>query len=268
MSLQAQSVSVRFGGNGANNVLNDVTCQAAPRSVTALIGPNGSGKSTLLRCLAGALRPRAGNVLLDGEPILRLRAARRAARLAYVPQNNPVGFDFTVRELVRLGVSANPTVLPAKSTEERVARALDVLDLAPLAERSLLALSGGEQQRAAIARALAQDTPYLLLDEPTAHLDLRYQSALLDLMRRFARERGRAVLVVLHDLNHAAACADRLVLLDAGRVAAEGAPADVLTSDLLGHVYQTPVSVRPDSVTGRLLVSADLPGPVSPRPQI
>jgi len=253
MSLEAENIVVRFGRREA---VRSAGCAIVPGAVTVLIGPNGSGKSTLLRCLAGALTPSSGIVRLDGEELLRLRPVVRASHIAFVPQNSPVGFDFTVGELVRLGADTPPPphnngVSGRRSPRERAAHALAVLDLTHLAARSLLALSGGEQQRAAIARAVAQDTPYLLLDEPTAHLDLRHQSAVLGLLRRRARDDRRGVLVVLHDLNLAAAFADTLVLLDQGRVVASGTPADVLLSSLLGPVYQTEVHVTLHPATGR-----------------
>lgn len=253
MSLEAENIVVRFGRREA---VRNANCSVTPGTLTALIGPNGSGKSTLVRGLAGALAPQAGTVRLDGDDLLRLRPAVRAAHMAFVPQSSPVGFDFTVRELVQLGANAAragradaTAALARERLEDRVARALAALDLSHLAARSLLTLSGGEQQRAAIARAFAQDTPYLLLDEPTAHLDLRHQSAVLELLRRFAHDEGRGVLVVLHDLNLAAA-ADTLVLLDQGRVVARGTPSDVLTATRLGSVYQTNVHVLPHPVTG------------------
>ncbi len=254
MSLEAENVVVRFGRREA---VRNAGCSVAPGTLIVLIGPNGSGKSTLVRCLAGALTPVSGTVRLDGDDLARVRPAARASRIAFVPQSSLVGFDFTVGELVRLGADAPQGAKRGRrSAQERVAGALAALDLTHLAARSLLNLSGGEQQRAAIARAIAQNTPYLLLDEPTAHLDLRHQSAVLGLLRRLAHDEKCGVLVVLHDLNLAAAFADTLVLLDQGSVVASGSPGDVLTASLLGRVYQTNVHISTHPATGRPWVSA------------
>ena len=246
MSLVARDL---WAGYRRDTVVRAVSCTITPGQMTAVIGPNGSGKSTLVRCLARALPPRRGAVLLDGADLYALSPRKTAAYLAYAPQETAIGFDFTVRELVALGAERAAT--PTPPLAERVMQALRTLDLEPLAGRSLLTLSGGERQRAAIARALAQSTPYLLLDEPTAHLDLRHQIQLLHLLRRAAREQGRAVLVVLHDLNQAAGYADTLLLLQHGQILAQGAPPAVLTPEQLGQVYQTPVYVKRHPASGR-----------------
>jgi len=249
MSLVARDLTARYG---AATVLHDVNCSAVPGSFTALLGPNGSGKSTLLRCLAGALIPAAGAVLLDDVPLERVLPSRRAARIAHVPQHSPTGFAFTVGELVGIGAGAGHcSGNAAGAAAAAAARAITAMDLDPFVDRSLLTLSGGERQRATVARALAQNTPYLLLDEPTAHLDLRHQAGVLDLLRRKAQEDGRSVLAVLHDLNLAATYADRLVLISDGCVAASGTPDEVLTQATIELVYQTFVHVDVHPITKR-----------------
>jgi iron complex transport system ATP-binding protein len=252
MSLDAENLSVRYGAS-RTRALDGVSCTVArPSQITALVGPNGSGKSTLLRCLAGAQPPTGGRATLDGDDLRRLRPPALARRLAFVPQTSPIGFAFTVRELAALG---NPD-------PEQVEQALRAMDLWDLADRSLLTLSGGEQQRAAIARALAQDTPYLLLDEPTAHLDLRHQTQVLRLARHLAHEKGSAVLIVLHDLNQASAYADALVLLQRGQVVAAGDVSTVLKPDILGLVYQTSVYTHAHPITNRPWVTTGADEPV------
>ena len=241
MSLTARSLFFRYGTHA---LLQDIDLDVPPGAVLAIVGPNGSGKSTLLRCLAQALRPQGGQVLLDGEDLYALPPRRVARQVAFLPQDSPVGFGFTARELVSLGSAGG-------AAPGMVEASLEAMDLKDLAERSLLTLSGGERQRAAIARVLAQDTPYLLLDEPTAHLDLRHQSRLLQIVHAYAHERGRSVALVLHDLNHAAQIADRVALIHDGRVFAEGAPEQVFTADTLRHVYQTDVYIAADPATGR-----------------
>lgn len=238
MLLEARGVSAAYGHVP---VLRNADCRIAAGRLTALVGPNGSGKSTLLRCFAQGLPPQTGSILLDEQDLYRIRPREAAARLAYVPQENLAGFGFTIRELVALGAEAAPLRQSAVGSPERIERALRDLDLETLAGRSLLTLSGGERQRAFIARALAQDPDFLLLDEPTAHLDLRHQQRLLQRLRFAARREGKAVLVVLHDLNLAAHWADDLLLLSDGQIVAAGTPGAVLTPERLKTVYQTDV---------------------------
>lgn len=258
MTLEARSVFVGYGGTP---ILRDAACRIAAGNITVLVGPNGSGKSTLLRCLARGLTPQAGSILLDGQDLYALRPRRAAERLAYVPQENSAGFDFTVRELVALGAEAGPARDGTRSLRQQIEQALGDLDLEALAGRSLLTLSGGERQRAFIARALAQDTDFLLLDEPTAHLDLRHQQRLLQRLRQAAREGGKAVLIVLHDLNLAARWADAVLLLGEGRIVAAGTPTVVLTPERLRAIYQTNVYVPRLPLGGQPWV---LPLPASP----
>ena len=241
MSLTARSLSFRYGSHA---LLQDIDLDLPQGGVLAIVGPNGSGKSTLVRCLAQALRPQGGQVLLDGQDLYTLPPRLVARRVAFLPQESPVGFGFTARELASLGT-------PGGAHSGPVEAALHAMDLSALAERSLLTLSGGERQRAAVARVLAQDTPYLLLDEPTAHLDLRHQTRLLQIVRALAHDRNKSVAVVLHDLNHAAQTADRVALIHGGRILAEGAPEQVFTIDILRHAYQTDVFITTDPATGR-----------------
>lgn len=228
-------MTVRYGGTAA---LADVSFEIARGETVAIIGPNGSGKSTALRALAGLVRPASGSATVEGSPV-SVTAPRDLARLvAYVPQETSVPFDFSVRDIVAMGRSP---YLPAWGFESRddlaaVEEAIDLMDLGAFAERSILDVSGGERQRAMIARALAQHTPVLLLDEPAANLDLRYQADLYALMARLRRERGLTTVLVSHDLNAAASCRRVIVLLD-GRVRRIGPPAEVLTAEMVAEVY-------------------------------
>jgi iron complex transport system ATP-binding protein len=207
--LEAVDVSVSYRGRAA---LQDVSCVVRPGEVAVLVGPNGSGKSTLLRVLARALRPERGAVRLGQRNVAALSSAEYARRVAYVSQEHVVGFGFSVAEHVRLGRAASAEGRRSPPLPE----ILEALDLEALRSRSLLSLSGGERQRAFVARALAQDADHLLLDEPTAHLDLRHQVALLEVVREAAHERGKGALLVLHDLDLAARYADNLLLLHQG----------------------------------------------------
>jgi len=234
--LRAENLIV---GYGRRDVVDIHELAFLPGTVTSLIGPNAAGKSTLVRALAGALKPRSGSVTINGQDIHRMSASSRARRLAFVSQQSEEQFAFTVRELVTLGARANAAA--SRPTGERITAALDQLDLAPIADRDLLGLSGGERQRAGLARALAQETDVLILDEPTAHLDLRHQSALLTAVRAAASDHGVAVILVLHDLNLAGAFSNRLILLANGRIVADAEPSEVLTLDTIESAYQTKV---------------------------
>ncbi|MBT9386991.1 ABC transporter ATP-binding protein [Pseudooceanicola sp. CBS1P-1] len=227
MSLSVHALSVRVH---RAQLLHDITLEVAPGECLGLIGPNGSGKSTLMRSLAGLLRPRAGEVRLQGQPLARLSARTRAQRIALVEQQADTTDRLRVREAVELGRTPYLSPLRGWSPQDdaRVDRALAAVEMTALADRLWHTLSGGEQQRVHIARALAQDPEVLLLDEPTNHLDIRHQLALLALVRELRITR----VIALHDLNQALGC-DRLALLDGGRLRAIGRPEEVLTEAAL-----------------------------------
>jgi iron complex transport system ATP-binding protein len=223
----------------------------SPGEVVALVGPNGAGKSTLLRTLAGDEPATAGRVLLDGRPIESYRPRALARRRAVLPQQTVIQFAFTAREVVEMGRS------PHGGDEEAdaaiVRRSLEETDAAHLGERIYPSLSVGEQSRVSLARVLAQTAPILLLDEPTAALDLRHQEMVIGLCRRIANT-GGTVVIILHDLNLAAGFADRVVLLCDGRVVADGPPAATMTEALLTEVFACPIAVVPHPVRDGPLV--------------
>ena len=236
--------SVRFG-YGARVVLGGVSLTVAAGELVGLVGPNGAGKSTLVRLLAGVEPPHGGHVRLDGRP-LRSRSRRELAQtVALVPQDPHVEFPFTVLEVVLMGRAPYLRGLGfAAAGDVTTARAaLASLGLAGFEARGLDTLSGGERQRVFLARALVQEPQVLLLDEPTTHLDLRHQSTILDVVRRRVRAQGLAAVTVLHDLNLAAVACDRLVLLDAGQIVADGVAATVLTADRIARVFGARVYV-------------------------
>ncbi len=226
-------------------VLQGVSLDVKPGQTTVLIGPNGAGKTTLLRTLSGTLPPIHGQVTWQGHDVLTLSPQKRARLLAVVPQARQLPATFTVRQAVALGRTPYLGWLGSLGPRDHriVTRALRLTDLEPLADRLLGHLSGGEQQRVLLARALAQETPVLLLDEPTTHLDLHHQLRILTLVRRLAREEGLAVLMVLHDLNLAARFADEIALLHQGHLVAQGPSATVLTPERLSAVYEVSVQV-------------------------
>ncbi|HEY5877701.1 MAG TPA: ABC transporter ATP-binding protein, partial [Nakamurella sp.] len=245
-------------------VVHGVSVRLAPGVVTALVGPNGSGKSTLLRSLARLHRIGSGRVSLsegDGTPrsvqdISALTAREFATKVTLLSQSRPNPSGLVVRDVVAFGRHPHRRRFAALADVDRAAidRALLLTGMTDMADRAVDRLSGGELQRVWLATCLAQQTDVLLFDEPTNHLDLRYQVETLDLIRDLADEHGTAIGVVLHDLNHAAAVADRVVLLGEGRVRASGDPADVLTSEQLTEVYGITVRTSIDPETGRLRV--------------
>ncbi|MGV9708079.1 heme ABC transporter ATP-binding protein [Streptomyces sp. NPDC003483] len=247
---ETEGLHVRLG---AREVLRGVHVTARAGEVLALVGPNGAGKSTLLAALAADLRPTAGTVRIHGRPAADWTAPELALRRAVLPQSAALSFPFTVEEVVRMG-RAPWAGAAGVDDDAAVAGAMAATEVTEFAARPFSALSGGERARVAFARVLAQHAPLLLLDEPTAALDLRHQELVLRVCRERARA-GDAVVVVLHDLGLAAAYAHRVAVLSAGRVAAGGPPAEVFTGALLSDVYRQPVEVLAHPRTGAVLVT-------------
>ncbi len=228
---------LRFGYPG-REVLDGIDLGVATGELVALVGLNGCGKSTLLRLCAGLLKPAAGRVLLDGDDLPRLSRRAAARRVALLHQQAPQVLGMTVRQLVRQGryAARGPLGMLRDGDDAVCARAMADVGVTEWADRPVDALSGGERQRVRLAMALAQDTRVLLLDEPTTYLDLRHQLEVMQTVVRLREERGLTVVMVLHDLGHAARFADRIVALRHGRVAADGPPAEVVTPALLAEV--------------------------------
>lgn len=245
----------------ARPVVAGVSLTVDPGEVLGVLGPNGAGKSTLLRALAG-LVPSEGEVAVLGRPLAR-RARREVAQLvALVPQDPPADLPFTVAEIVAMGRAPHQGLWGVDTALDRavVRQALADLDLLPLADRPIDRLSGGERRRAFVARALAQRPRLLLLDEPTAFLDLGHQLDVLERCRTLARE-GLGVVVVLHDPNLASAFCDRILVLAQGRVIAAGAPAEALTVEVLRRAFGAPVVAIPHPRTGAPVFAPDPHGP-------
>jgi len=237
-------------------VVRDLDLQLTEGSFTAIVGPNGCGKSTLLRALGRLMRPTSGQVLLDGRSIARTPTREVAKVLGLLPQSPVAPEGLTVGDLVARGRHPHQTWLRQWSTDDEsvVAEALAWTDMAGLAERPVDELSGGQRQRAWISMALAQGTDLLLLDEPTTYLDLSHQIDVLELVGRLHAERGRTVVVVLHDLNLAARYAQRLVAMKDGELVASGTPTEVLTEQLLADVFDLEARILPDPVSGTPMV--------------
>ncbi|WP_207797254.1 heme ABC transporter ATP-binding protein [Arthrobacter glacialis] len=249
-AISCFGASVELGGR---TVLHHVDLTILAGEVLALVGPNGAGKSTLLAALAGDVPLRSGEIRLAGKPLKHWRAQELALRRAVLLQQVQLSFPFNVLDVVRMGRAPWSNTAAAEHDDELVSAAMLATDVTHFAHRKFSYLSGGEKARVALARVLAQDTAVLMLDEPTAALDLRHQELVLQVARAHAAT-GRAVVVVLHDLNLAAGYADKVAVLDQGRLAALGTPAEVLTEELLSRVYQYGIDVMPHPVSGRTVV--------------
>ena len=252
--LRAHRVGYETQGRA---LVRDVTLDLAPGELLTIVGPNGAGKSTLCGLLAGDLEPTGGDVEVCGHPLRTLKPAVLARLRSMLSQHTYLRFPFTAREVTMMG--RHPHVSrwrsPAEFDFAVAEHAMESTQVLHLAERIYPTLSGGEQRRVSLARVLAQDTPVVLLDEPTTALDIGHQQLIMSLCRRLAAD-GRAVLAVLHDLNLAGAFADRVMVMSDGRVVASGTPEEVLCPDLLSAVFNQPVMVVPHPQTGKPVVLA------------
>lgn len=252
--LQTRDLSM---GYGDSNVLQGLDLHLPDGKVTAIVGPNGCGKSTLLAGLARLHKPSGGAVLLNGKVITRLPTREVAQTLALLPQYASAPDGLTVAELIRFGRQPHQRLLQQWSEHDQaiVDAALQAADLVELADRPLQSMSGGQRQRAWIAMAIAQDTPLLLLDEPTSALDLGHQVEVFDLIRQLAAS-GKTIVMVVHDLSSACRYADHLVAMHDGRIIAEGAPAEVVTPDLVQALYGIECVLLQDPLYGTPIISA------------
>jgi iron complex transport system ATP-binding protein len=248
MTLAAQRLRLAYE---RLEVVSDLSLDIPPGRVSSIVGPNACGKSTLLRGLARLLKPKGGAVHLDGKSIHELPTREVATRLAILPQSPTAPEGITVTDLIGRGRYPHRGWLRQWSVadEEAVASAMAATEVLELAERPVDELSGGQRQRVWIAMALAQDTPILLLDEPTTFLDVAHQVEILDLLTDLNQRDGRTVVLVLHDLNHACRYSHHLIAMRAGAVVAEGPPAEVVTRELVEHVFGLRCQVVPDPVS-------------------
>jgi len=237
---------------GQRRVLADITLSAAPGEFLCIVGPNGCGKSTLLKLLIGHLQPQAGTISLGGSALASLKPGQIAQQVALVPQSGSIGFAYSVIQVVlmarwpwRAAGMAGGLGFQTVQDLQIVHEALAAMDVTHLAERPITELSGGERQRVLVARALAQQTPIILLDEPTSAMDIRHQLQMLELLRQQTRRTAKTVICVTHDLNLAAQWADRVILMDGGHIAAAGPTTTVLRPELLEKVYGVRVETAP-----------------------
>jgi iron complex transport system ATP-binding protein len=254
-ALTAQGVSAAYD---QRLILDRVDFQALRGQVTALVGPNGSGKSTLLKVCTKLLAPRAGSIVLEAEAINRLSTREMAKRLAVLPQGPVAPANLSVHDLVEQGryAQVGPFGMLRRQDHQAITHAIELVGLTALADRAVDTLSGGERQRAWLALALAQQTALLALDEPTTFLDIGHQLEVLELIRQLNQTHGLTIVMVLHDLNHAASFSDQMVVLHQGRVRAAGAPWDILQPELLREVFGVVASVITDPQTGKPLIVA------------
>ena len=241
MEIQAKEIVARLGGN---HILNGVSIGARQNDFVGLIGPNGSGKSTLLKCIYRVLEPTDGAVLLDGRTLSDYSYRESAKRIAVLAQHNYYNFEFSVRDVVLMGRSPHKRHMERDNAEDFriVQEALELVGMGRFADRSFSTLSGGEQQRVILARALAQQTPCLILDEPTNHMDVKYQLQLMDIVKKL----NRTIISAVHDLNIAAMYCTQIYVLKAGKVVACGTPEEVLTEKMIRDVYEVEAEVFRD----------------------
>lgn len=241
MEVQAKEILARLGGS---DILKGVSISASQNDFIGLIGPNGSGKSTLLKCIYRVLEPSGGAVYLDGKALNRYSYRESAKRIAVLAQHNYYNFEFSVRDVVLMGRSPHKKPMERDNAADFqiVQESLELVGMSSFANRSFSTLSGGEQQRVILARALAQQTPCLILDEPTNHMDVKYQLQLMDIVKSL----NRTILSAIHDLNIAAMYCTQIFVLKDGRIVAHGAPADVLTPELIRDVYEVDAEVFRD----------------------
>ena len=256
--LTAREITLRYGDRVVSTRLS---LDVPDGSFTAVVGPNACGKSTLLRALVRLLRPTEGQVVLDGREVGSYPSKDLARQVGFLPQDPLAPDDIKVRQLVSRGRFPHRTLLSPRSEQDEsaVREAMAAAEVTELADRPVQELSGGQRQRVWIAMALAQETPYLLLDEPTSFLDITHQYQLLHLLARL-RDQGRTVVAVLHDINQACRFADHLVAMRDGKVVAEGSPGDIVDAALIKDVFDLPSVIVPDPVAGTPMVVPTLQG--------
>jgi iron complex transport system ATP-binding protein len=247
--LEIKDLSAGYDGG---YVIHGISLAVEPGEFVAILGKNGSGKSTLIKAVQRLLANARGTVRCGGEDVFRMSPRRIAARIAYVPQLSEPVFEYTVEEIVLMGRFARQGRLAKASAEDEAAvtEAMRLADVGALRAKRLSHLSGGERQRAFIARALAQDAPLLLLDEPSLHLDIGYQAEIYGILKSLQRDRGRTVVAAEHNINLAAAHAERLIFLKDGAVAAEGAPEATVTAANVREIFGAEADIRENARSG------------------
>lgn len=241
MKICTDNIQVSYG---AADILKGISVNTKAKEFVGIIGPNGSGKSTLLKCMYRTLKPDDGAVYLNGDPLLSMKVKESSKKIAVVAQHNYYNFDFSVKEVVLMGRSPHKKTLDRDNEEDYkiVEQALETVGMKSFEDRSFSTLSGGEQQKVILARALAQQTQCLILDEPTNHLDITHQLEIL----RIVKDLGITIVAAIHDLNLAAAYCDKLYVMRDGQIVCEGSPEEVLTRELIKEVYSIDIEIVRD----------------------
>ena len=247
MKITTENIRVNFQ---AKEILKGISIETRDKELVGIIGPNGSGKSTLLKCIYRVLKADSGAVYLDGEELYAMNAKSSAKKMAVVAQHNYYNFEFSVQDVVLMGRAPHKKAMERDNADDyRIVReALEKVNMGGFAQRSFSTLSGGEQQRVILARALAQQTQCLILDEPTNHLDIKYQLQLMDIVRSLRL----TVVSAIHDLNIAAMYCNKLFVLQNGRIIAFGPPKQVLTREFIRQVYEVEAKLYTDPETGQM----------------
>lgn len=254
MKLEVKNISVRYDGR---EILRDISFGVSAGEIVVLIGANGAGKTTMLKTINGGVKPASGEILIDGKPLSKMRRREIARKVSVVAQENETKFPVSVEEFILAGRFAHASAFGWETEEDEAAaeRAMKACGLLEFRGRSMNELSGGERQRVVLARALAAEPELLMLDEPTANLDLSHQALMFRLIREKCETRGLGSLVITHDLNLAAAFADKLVLIGGGRMIASGKPAEVLSAANLRNVYGIDVLIDENPSNGKIRVT-------------
>ncbi|MCH5321523.1 MAG: ABC transporter ATP-binding protein [Eubacterium sp.] len=250
MRLSVENLTFSYGKKRA---IENITLSVDKGEFVGLIGPNGSGKSTVLKNVYRALTPDSGKIVLDGENLLKMPYKKSAIKMAVVGQENELPFDFSVEEIVAMGRTPHKKIFDIDNANDRaiVHHALEHLGMENMAKRSYMSLSGGEKQRVIIARAIAQESDFLILDEPTNHLDISYQMQIFDFIKRL----NVTVLSAIHDLNMAALYCDRIYAFKDGKIVLQGTPEEVLTSENIFDIFGVRSSVTKNSITGKTSIT-------------
>jgi len=240
MKLKVKDVEFSYA---SVQVLKDVCIELAESEMLGVVGPNGAGKSTLIRCIDRILRPRHGSILLDGQDIKEMSLMELAKKMGYIPQTTAQVFPATVFDTVLMGRRPHQGWRSSEKDTEKVLEMLQMLNIEEFAMRDINELSGGQQQKVFIARALTQEPEILLLDEPTSNLDIRHQLEVMDIIKNIVSEKGISAIMAIHDLNLAIRYADRIVMMNSGKIFSAGDPALALTAENIEHVYGVEVKV-------------------------
>lgn len=241
MKIKIKNVEFSYG---STQILNNITMELLHQEALAIIGPNGTGKSTLIKCLDGLLNPQRGSVCLDDKDIKNMKRVEIAKYVGYVPQSSTSTFGIKVLDMVLLGRSPHISWRSSENDKSKALKALQLLGIENLAMKNFNEMSGGQQQKVTIARAIAQEADILLLDEPTSSLDIKHQLEVMELMKRLVKEKGISAIISVHDLNLASRYCDKVIMMNKGKIIAAGKPVSVLTAKNIADVYGVEAMVK------------------------